>query len=84
MPRMTIYRIKELTAETNPHYFTHDTLRFFGQTLRMFTVTKQSDGRYKISAPSFWADRATGQPRLMGHSVRYFNPETNELEGERS
>lgn len=77
---MTIYEIKRRTAETNPHYFDRGTLRFFGQTMRMFSVRKMSDGRYRISAPSYWDDPHTHLPRLMGYSVRAFNPANNELE----
>jgi hypothetical protein len=50
---MTIYDIKRATAETSPYYFSRNTLKSFGQTLRMFSVTKQIDGRYKIAAPMF-------------------------------
>jgi hypothetical protein len=67
---MTIYEIKRLTEEISPYYFSRKTLKFFGQTLKDFSVMKQIDGRYRISAP-----RKHG-----GESVRYFNPENNKLE----
>ena len=72
---MTIYEIKELTKETAPYFFSRDTMRFFGQTLKSFRVKKQLDGRYKISARS-------GQTLLDGThwTIRFFNPENNELE----
>lgn len=73
---MTIYEIKAKTAETSPYYFTRKTLQFFGQTMRSFSVKKQPDGRYKISAPIY--DRYNG--KFAGESVRYFNPINNELE----
>jgi len=73
---MTIYDIKRGTAETSPYYFSRNTLKFFGQTLRMFSVCKSGDGRYVISAPMF--DRFTR--KQIGQSVRFFNPVTNELE----
>ncbi len=73
---MTIYEIKRLTQETSPYYFTTKTMKFFGQTLRSFSVRKQTDGRYYISAPMI--DRFTG--RLVGKTERYFNPITNELD----
>ena len=44
--------------------------------MRSFSVKKQSDGRYLITAPMI--DRFTG--RNMGQTKRYFNPETNELQ----
>ena len=71
---MTIYEIKRLTEETAPYFFSKDTLRFFGQTLRSFSVKKQEDGRFKLSAPS--GDNWNGDHE----TVRYFNPENNELE----
>lgn len=66
---MTIYQIKRLTAQTSPYFFSRKTLSFFGQTMRSFSVRKQKDGRYKISAPMPY-----------GETVRYFNPINNELE----
>ena len=73
---MTIYEIKRLTAGTAPYFFTSKTLKFFGQTMRSFSVRKQEDGRYLITAPM--VDRFTG--RHMGQTKRYFNPHTNELQ----
>lgn len=74
--RLTIYDIKYLTQETAPYFFVPKTLKFFGQTMRSFSVRKQADGRYLISAPM--VDRFTG--RYMGKTERYFNPITNELQ----
>ena len=74
--KMTISEIKQRTQETAPYYFTRKTMQFFGQTMRDFRVSKQADGRYKITAPM--KDRFTG--RIMGESIRYFNPENNQLE----
>ena len=68
---MTIYEIKQLTKETEPYFFDRDTMRFFGQTLKDFSVKKQDDGRYRIFAKSYSGGYDT---------VRYFNPENNELE----
>jgi hypothetical protein len=73
---MTISEIKNRTQENAPHFFTRKTLSFFGQTMRSFKQSKQADGRTKIFAPM--VDRFTGQK--MGLTVRYFNPETNELD----
>ena len=73
---MTIYDIKRLTAETSPYFFVTKTMKFFGQTMRSFSIKKMNDGRYYISAPM--KDRFTG--RTMGKTERYFNPATNELE----
>ena len=51
-------------------------MKFFGQKLKDFKVTKESDGRYKIAAPirkAFMVDT---------ESVAYFNPTNNKLETE--
>jgi len=76
-PRLTIHDIKELTKETAPHFFTKETLRFFGQTMGSFSVKMQHDGRTRISAPM--KDR---QGNHMGYTVRFFNPTNNTLERE--
>lgn len=73
---MTIYEIKQRTQDTAPYFFVSKTLKFFGQTMRSFSVRKQADGRYIITAPM--KDRFTG--RNMGETKRYFNPNTNELQ----
>lgn len=73
---MTIHEIKQRTQETAPYFFASKTMKFFGQTMRSFSVRKQPDGRYRVPAPM--VDRFTG--RNMGETVRYFNPETNELQ----
>jgi hypothetical protein len=66
---MTISQIKKLTAETEPYYFSRKTMRWWGQRMSDFSVSKCEDGRYLIQAPSKY-----------GESVRYFNPSNNELE----
>ena len=75
---MTIYEIKQRTQETAPYFFTRQTLKFFGQTMKDFRVYKQLDGRYMLTAPI--KDRTTGKTR--GETIRYFNPLTNKLEHE--
>lgn len=70
---MTIYDIKRLTANTAPYFFNRKSMRFFNQTLKDFKIYKQKDGKYLITAPSYW------DGRLMGHTKRLFNPVTNEL-----
>ncbi len=71
---MTIYEIKERTRETAPYFFTRGTMRFFRQTMRSFSVTKQGD-KYLIRAKM--RDH-TG--KCVGWTERLFNTETNELE----
>lgn len=72
---MTIYEIKAKTAETAPYYFSTKTLKFFGQTMRSFSVRKQLDGRFLISAPM--KDRLG---KIVGQSERFYNPTNNKLE----
>lgn len=74
---MTIYEIKHKTAKTCPHFFSKDTMRFFGQRMQDFKIKLQPDGRHKISAPM--KDR---DGRIMGETIRYFNPVTNDLDME--
>lgn len=71
---MTIHEIKNRTQQTSPYFFSRESMKFFGQTLRDFKVRKQSDGKYLITAPSYW------DGKLMGITKRLFNPETNKLE----
>jgi len=71
---MTIYEIKDRTQKTEPYFFSRDTMRFFGQTMRSFRVYKQPDGKYLIRARSGknWSE--------VHYTERLFNPLTNELE----
>ena len=82
MKRLTIYDMKYRTLETAPHFFARKTLKFFGQTMRDFSVRKLDSGKYEISAPIFMrADHAGAALKPTGHhTVRIFNPETNALE----
>lgn len=73
---MNIYEIKDKTESTSPYFFNKKTMKFFGQTMRSFSIKKQEDGRYLISAPM--RDRNTG--KTMGETIRYFNPINNKLE----
>ena len=73
---MTIYEIKRLSEENSPYFFVPKTMKFFGQTMRSFSVKKMNDGRYYISAPMI--DRFTSSK--IGVTERYFNPTNNKLE----
>lgn len=76
MPSLTIYDIKRLSEDKAPYFFSCDSLKFFGQTMRSFSVYKNKElGKYYISAPM--RDRSG---KRVGTTERYFNPETNELE----
>jgi hypothetical protein len=70
---MTIYEIKRRTLEKHPYFFSRNTMRFFGQTLKDFSVRKLPDGRYRITAPI----RHRGC--VVGVTERIFDPETNSL-----
>lgn len=68
----TISAIREATRESSPFFFSRDTLRFFGQRVGMFKVWKGKSGAFYIAAPSYWTDRSTGRPQLMGVTFRKF------------
>ena len=72
---MTIYEIKRRTEETSPYFFTRDTLKFFNQTLKQFSVNKSECGRYFITCPM-----TDNNGRNVGRTERYFNPSNNKLE----
>jgi len=71
---MTIYEIKRRTEETAPEFFTRQTLKFFGQTLKDFRVYKVDSKNYLITAPM----RMRGE--IIGHTRRLFNTDTNKLQ----
>jgi len=71
---MTIYEIKRRTEETAPEFFTRQTLKFFGQTLKDFRVYKMDSKNYLITAPM----RMRGE--VIGHTRRLFNTDTNKLQ----
>ena len=77
MERLTIYDIKRLTAETEPYFFSRKTLKFFGQTLKDFSVYKIDSEHYKIKA--VMKDRLSNN-RFMGYTERIFNLKTKKLE----
>lgn len=68
---MTIQEIKEAVRDTEPYYFSDDTMKSFGQKLRDFKIRQMNDGRYMISAYS---------PKSGDCSIRFFNPNNNRLE----
>ena len=81
---MTIYEIKRRLEETTPQYFSRETMKFFGQTMKDFRVYKQKDGRFLITAPIRSRCRTFGSEvwAITGQTRKIFNPETNRLERE--
>lgn len=81
---MTIYEIKRRLEETTPHYFSRETMKFFGQTMKDFRVYKQKDGKFLMVAPIRQRTRFSGSEiwATTGQTRRIFNPETNKLERE--
>jgi len=81
---MTIYEIKRRTEGTAPHFFSRQTMKFFGQTMRDFKVYKQQDGKFLIVAPMRERTRFSGSEIWVtrGETRRIFNPETNQFERE--
>ena len=70
---MTIYEIKKQTKNSAPYFFSKETLKFFGQTLKSFKVSKLNEVEYLITAPSYW------NGKLMGNTQRIFNKDTKKL-----
>ena len=71
---MTIYEIKKQTEETAPYFFSKETLKFFGQTMKSFKVKKLNEKEYLITAPSY------SNRKLMGQTQRIFNVDSKKLE----
>ena len=81
---MTIYEIKRRLEETAPQYFSRESMKFFGQTMKDFRVYKQKDGKFLMVAPIRERTRFSGSEiwATTGQTRRVFNPETNKLERE--
>lgn len=81
---MTIYEIKRRLGDEAPHFFSRNTLRFFGQTMKDFRVYKQKDGRFLFTAPIRERTRFSGSEiwATIGYTRKVFNPETNRIERE--
>lgn len=73
--RLTIHDIKRECNDT--HFFNRGSLKFFGQTMKSFSVRKIDATHYRISAPMYAGNRYCGQ------TVRIFNTETKQLEREK-
>jgi len=65
---MTIYEIKR-RVQNAPYFFTAKTLKYFGQTLKSFSVRKLENGNFYIFASSKYGN----------FTEREFNPITNEF-----
>ena len=81
---MTIYEIKTRLEETAPKYFSRETMKFFGQTMKDFRVYKQENGKFLLTAPIRQRTRFSGSEiwATIGQTRKIFNPETNRLERE--
>lgn len=81
---MTIYDIKNKLMDSAPEFFSRETLKFFGQTMKDFRVFKQKDGKFLLVAPIMGKTRfsSSGIYCKVGETRRVFNPETNKLERE--
>lgn len=81
---MTIYDIKNKLMDSAPEFFSRETLKFFGQTMKDFRVFKQKDGKFLLVAPIMGKTRFSSSEIYckVGETRRVFNPETNKLERE--
>ena len=81
---MTIYEIKRRLEDTAPQFFSRESMKFFGQTMKDFRVYKQKDGKFLMVAPIRERTRFSGSEiwATTGQTRRIFNPTTNRLERE--
>ena len=71
----TIYNIKG-RVKNAPHFFDAKTLKFFGQTMRSFKVSRIDDRLFMLSAPMLMQSDS-GMRRYAGSTVRVFDAETD-------
>jgi hypothetical protein len=57
-----------------PYFFTRETMRFFNQTLRSFSVTRHGDDCFRISAPM-----TDSRGNHVGYTVRIYNAFSREF-----
>jgi hypothetical protein len=67
MKKPTISEIKSNTEINSPYFFSRDTLKFFGQTMKSFKVYKDSNNRIFIYAKMYDRDR-----NYQGDSIREY------------
>lgn len=77
IPTPTIYQIKRDVTNA-PFYFKRETMRVYGQTLRMFSVHRVDKARFLISAPMY--DRSFTPWAYRGNSTRIYNALTKRFE----
>ena len=72
---MTIYEIKRRLTESknDTHFFDRKTLKFFGQTLKMFRVQKVDNRFFFVTCPIFIDGKNTG------HTVRWYDSLNNAM-----
>lgn len=77
MKTPTIYDIKYIHLEKFPHsrFFDRKSMKFFGQTLKMFSVVRENN-RVFVSAPIYIDGKFA-----KVYTKREFIPETGELKG---
>ena len=71
---MTIYDIKRMSEEKAPYFFDRNSMKFFGQTLKDFSVKKLNEERYYISAPM-----RDSRGHQVGVTKKIFDVRTREL-----
>ena len=72
---MTIYEVKRIHESKDPDYFfSRETMKYFGQTLRDFRVTSMRDGKFLVQVSM----GNTGEKSRMARWA--FDPETGKLD----
>jgi hypothetical protein len=73
MNKLTIYDIKYATEGKSPYFFSRNTMKAFGQTMKSFKVAVSPAGRIFIYAPMRDNYRSSClYNRLMGYTFREF------------
>jgi len=78
MKKPTIYEIKRLTAETQPYFFSRNTLKFFGQTMKDFKVMHHTQNNVKGFLIEARCKDFNGNYTHL--TQRFYNPNTCNLD----
>ena len=71
MSKPTIYDIKEDTALSAPYFFSRDSMRCFGQTMRSFSISTTDDPRiFEVTAGMY--GKSGGVRKYMGTTRRFY------------
>lgn len=73
---MTPSELKTLTNETEPYFFTRDTMKFFGDTMKNYGVCSSTVDTYNEKNVDCWVLYRKRPVKHGLHSSAYFNKKT--------